>query len=61
MPDGDAKGARVTGFFVALIGAGVILDSRADALGSLIALGGTAVLVWGLLHRGTPTESSEQC
>ena len=50
MPESDGKGARVTGFFVFLVGAGIILDSRAHILGLVIGLGGAALLAWGFLQ-----------
>lgn len=52
MNESGGKGARVTGFFVFQIGAGIILDSGAHALGALVALGGAALLAWGLLRVG---------
>jgi len=52
MPDGDGKGARVTGFFFFLLGAGIILDSRAAGVGTVVALSGAAVMSWGFLQAG---------
>jgi hypothetical protein len=50
MPDhADAgKGARVVGFFVFQLGAGVIFDSSADAWGAAIAICGLAILAGGI-------------
>ncbi len=64
MPEADGKGARVTGFSIFLVGAGVILDSSADWLGAAVAVGGAALLSWGLLSARTgrgvlPSASSE--
>jgi hypothetical protein len=46
--DGAGKGARVVGFFVFQLGAGVILDSSADAWGAALAICGLAILAGGL-------------
>jgi hypothetical protein len=51
MPDpamtSAGKGARVLGFFIFQLGAGVILDSTADTLGAAIVACGLAMLAWG--------------
>jgi hypothetical protein len=51
----SGKAARVGGFFVFLLGAGIVLDSRADVWGGLLAAAGAAVLLWGLLQTGART------
>jgi hypothetical protein len=45
-----AKGRRVTGMFVAMIGCGLVLESSAAALGAVLAVGGLAVLASGFLR-----------
>jgi hypothetical protein len=57
MPESDGKGTRVTGFFILLLGAGVILDSAAHGLGAVIALSGAVLLGWGVVRatRRRPT------
>jgi hypothetical protein len=49
------KGKRVTGVFILMIGAGLILESSAVRLGSLITLIGTVTFVWGLIEARTRT------
>jgi hypothetical protein len=42
------KGMRVTGFFLFLLGTGVMLDSAADVAGAVVAAAGAVILVVGL-------------
>jgi hypothetical protein len=44
----DGKALRVFGFFLVLLGSGVILDSNGDAAGAAIAVCGIALFVWGI-------------
>lgn len=46
----SGKAARVIGFLVLQLGAGVMLDSRADVWGALAAVVGAAVFAWGLVR-----------
>ena len=53
MPEGvqtaalAGKAKRVLGFFVAMLGAGIVLDSPAAWIGAVIMLAGVAFFVWG--------------
>ncbi len=54
MPDGDLAGnagkqQRVTGVFVFMVGAGIVLETRARWLGTLVMLCGAAAFVWGMV------------
>jgi hypothetical protein len=42
------KVARGVGFFTAMAGSGIILESTAFWVGAVITLGGMAAFVWGL-------------
>jgi hypothetical protein len=66
----DGKALRVIGFFLLLLGAGVILDSSGDAVGAVVAGCGLALFAWGIARlpaRGRTdishptTEGSERC
>lgn len=49
MPD-PGKGARVLGYFVFQLGAGIMLDTRADVWGGLVAVCGAGLFLWGMLQ-----------
>jgi protein-S-isoprenylcysteine O-methyltransferase Ste14 len=42
------KAKRVVGFFVAMVGAGIVLDSSAGWTGAVIMLAGLALFIWGV-------------
>ncbi len=45
----NGKDKRVLGVFVLMLGAGLILETSARWLGSLVVLSGVAVFTWGAL------------
>ncbi len=42
------KAKRVVGFFVFMVGSGIVLDSSAAWMGGLIMLIGALVFIWGV-------------
>lgn len=51
------KGARVLGFFVFQLGAGVILDSTAHAWGAAVVIVGLVTFAWGIAqHAGSTSK-----
>lgn len=54
----DGKGWRVAGFFVFLLGAGIILDSAAHGFGGLMAFAGAVLMAWGFFGGGSRPSGS---
>jgi hypothetical protein len=58
MPELHGKGWRVLGYFVWMLGAGLVLESDAVALGVLLLLaGGTAFVIGALQERQRRAET----
>jgi len=49
-PELRGKAQRVIGFFVFMIGAGLLLETRAAWAGTSVALLGVGLFVWGVLE-----------
>ncbi len=47
------KAKRVAGFFVFMVGSGIILDSTASWVGGLLMLVGAVVFIWGVAEAGS--------
>jgi hypothetical protein len=50
----DGRGRRVAGFFVFMLGAGLVLESPALWYGVGIMVVGAACFAWGMVTRGNP-------
>ncbi len=46
------KAKRVVGFFVFMVGSGIVLDSTDSWVGGLLMLIGAVVFVWGVAEAG---------
>jgi hypothetical protein len=59
MPELRGKGWRVLGYFLWMLGAGIVLDSDRLGAGRLLLVGGAALFALGLWQsaRGTAGES----
>ncbi len=57
MREASGKGSRVLGPFLSMLGGGLVLESRAVALGTALMAVGAAMLSWGLLRIRTRPES----
>jgi len=49
MTELDGRGRRVTGFFVFMLGAGLVLESAALWYGVAIMVAGVVCFAWGML------------
>lgn len=59
MTELDGRGRRVTGFFVFMLGAGLVLESAALWYGVAIMVAGVVCFAWGMLSRsGRPGDAS---
>lgn len=54
------KGWRVLGYFIWMLGAGVVLDSNAVGLGGVMLLTGLMLFGVGVLQSQSPARGSEE-
>lgn len=52
MDEMRGKGWRVLGYFIWMVGAGVLLDSASPGVGGLLLLGGAGLFAMGVLQTG---------
>jgi len=60
MPELRGKGWRVLGYFVWMLGAGVVLDSDGLATGRLLLLAGVALFALGVWQSASGTSGAPQ-
>ncbi|MBI4518874.1 MAG: hypothetical protein HY699_24025 [Deltaproteobacteria bacterium] len=58
MAELDAKGRRVLGYFVFMLGAGLVLDSSALWYGVLVMIAGAACFAAGVTTRPPPGDAA---